>query len=60
MGILPTTDYWMIIKSLHTKDVSDSKSLLSHNHVLLTTSQQIAPEEANLPRPYKSTLSQLL
>ena len=30
---------------------------LSHDHVLQTASLQITPEEANLPRPYRSTLS---
>ena len=49
-GILPTTDYGTTIKSLHTKAVSDSKYLLSHNSVLQTASLHIAPEEANLPR----------
>ena len=32
---------------------------LSHNRVLHTASPQIAPEEVNLPRPYRSTLSLL-
>ena len=58
-GILPPADYGTTIKSLHTRAVAASKSLLSHNRVLQTTSPQIAPEETNLPRPYRSTLSQL-
>ena len=36
-----------------------SKSLLSHNRVLQTASLQIAPEEPNLPRLIRNTLSQL-
>ena len=47
------------IKSLHSNAVSDSKSLLSHSRFLQTASPHIAPEEANLPRPYRATLSQL-
>ena len=47
------------MNSLHTKTVSDSKSLLTRNRVLRTTSPQIAAEEANLPRPYRIILSQL-
>ena len=58
-GIIPPTDYGTTIKSLHTRAVSISKSFLSHNRVLQTVSPQIAPEKANLPRPYSITLSQL-
>jgi len=58
-GILPLSDYGTIIKSLHTKAASDSKSLLSRNRVLQTVSPQIATEEANLLRPYRTTLCQL-
>ena len=58
-GILPPTDYETTIKSLNTRVVTISKSLLSHNCVLQTVSPQIAPEEANFPGPYRSTLSQL-
>ena len=47
------------IKFLHARAVTISKSLLSRNCVLQTASPQIAPEEANLPRLYRSTLSQL-
>ena len=57
--ILPPSVYGTTIKSLHTKAVPDSKSLLSHNCVLLTASRQIEPEEANLPRPCRTTFSQL-
>ena len=56
---VPPTDYRTTIKSFHTKAVYDSKYLLSHNRVLQTVSRHIAPEESNLPRPYRSTLSQL-
>ena len=48
-----------MLYSLHIKAVSDSKFLSSHNCVLQTASPQVAPEEANLPRPYKTILSQL-
>ena len=58
-GILPPTDYGTIIKSLHTKAVSGSKSFLSHNRALQTASPQIARKETNHPRPYRTTLSQL-
>ena len=58
-GVLPPAEYGTTIKSLHTGAVAASKSLLSPNRVLQTTSPQIAPEETNLPRPYRSTLSQL-
>ena len=54
------TDYGISIKSLHTSAVTISKSLLSHNRVLQTASLQIAPEEVNLSRSYRSTLSQLI
>ena len=57
-GILPPTNYWTTIKSLHTRAVTITKSLLSPNRVLQTASPQITPEEANLPRPYRNTLSQ--
>ena len=49
--ILPPTDYGSTIKFLHTKAVSDSKSLLSHSRVFQTASPQIPPEQENLPRP---------
>ena len=58
-GILPNAEYGTTIRFLHTRAVAASKSLLSHNRVFQTTSPQIAPEETNLPRPYRSTLSQL-
>ena len=58
-GILSPADFGTTIKSLHTKDVSIFKSLLSHNRVLQTASPQIALEDANLPRQYRTTLSQL-
>jgi len=58
-GILPPGEYGTTIKSLHTRAAAASKSLLSYNRVFQTTSPQIAPEETNLPRPYRSTLSQL-
>ena len=58
-GILPPSDYGKTIKSLHTKAVSNCKSLLSHNHVLQTASLQIAPEEPNVSMPYSTVLSQL-
>ena len=54
----PPSDYWTPIKSLHTKSVPDSKSLLSHNHIP-QTSPQISAAETNISRPYRSTLSQL-
>ena len=50
-GILPPTDYGTTIKSLHTRDVP--------NLALQTASPQIALEETNLPKSYRSTLSQL-
>ena len=53
------SDYETTIKSLHTKTVSDSNSLLSYNRVLQTVSSQIAPEEANLTRLYRIIISQL-
>ena len=55
-GILPPTDYGTTIKSLHTRAIIISKSLISHNRVLQTTSPQIDPEEANLPRPFQTFL----
>ena len=58
-GILPPTDYETTIKSLHTRAVTISKTFLSHNRVLQTASPQISPEEAKLPRSYKSTLPQI-
>ena len=58
-GILLPTDYGTTIQSLHTRAVATSKSLLYHNRVLQTASPQIAPEEANFLRPYRSTPSQL-
>ena len=57
--ILPPTDYETTIKSLYTRAVTMFKSILSHNCVLQTASQQIAPEEAGHPRLYRSTFSQL-
>ena len=47
-GILYTSDYGTIIKSIHTKAVSDSKSYLTLN--LQTASLQIATEVSNLSR----------
>ena len=47
------------MKSLHTKAVSDYKSLISHNRLFQTASPQTAPKEANLPRPYRTTLSHI-
>ena len=44
---------------LHSKTVSESEFLLSHNLVLQAASPQIASDEAKLPRPFKTTLSQL-
>ena len=58
-GILPPTDYGTTIKSLHTRAVTISKSLLSHNRALQTASPQIDLEKVNLPRHYRCTLSQL-
>ena len=58
-SILPPTNYGTTIKSLHTRAVIISKSLLSHNRILQTASPQIALEETNLSWPYRSTLSQL-
>ena len=58
-GILSPTDYGTSIKSLHTRAVTITKSFLSYNRVLHTVSTQIAPEEANISYPYRSTLSQL-
>ena len=52
---LPPSDYGTTILSLYTKAVSDSKSLLSHNHVLMTASPQVTKEETNLPRPCRAT-----
>ena len=46
-------------KSLHTKAVSDCKSLLTRNRVLQTASPQRAVKKAFLPRAYRTTLSQL-
>ena len=43
-GILSPSDYGTTINSLHTKAVSDSKSVLSHNRVLQTASPQILLE----------------
>ena len=57
-GILAPAEYGTTIKSLHTRAVAASESLLSPNRVLQTASPQITPEEANLPRPYRNTLSQ--
>ena len=57
-GILPLTDFG-ITKSLHTRAVTISKSLFSHNHFFPNASPQIDPEEASLPRPYRNILSQL-
>ena len=54
-GILPLTDYGTNIKSLHT--IAVFGSVLFNNRILRTASPKIAPEEANLPRPYRSTLS---
>ena len=51
-GILPPSDFGITIKSLHTKAVSDSKSLETPNRVFQTAFPQIAAEEANLPRLY--------
>ena len=45
-------------RSPYTRAVTISKSLLSPSRVFQTASSQIAPEEANLPKPY-STFSQL-
>jgi len=60
-GILPLTDnYGTTIKSLHIKAVSDSKSVLSHSHVIQTASPQIALEEANLPRPYRRIMHNII
>ena len=53
-SVLPTSNYGTIIKSLHTETVSNFKSLLTRNRVLQTALPQIA-EEANLPRPYRTT-----
>ena len=50
---LPPTDYGTTIKPLHTRAVTIFKSFLSTNRVFQSASPQIAPEEANLPRPYK-------
>ena len=53
--ILPTTDY----KSLHTGTVPQTISSLASIRVIQTFSPEIAAEEANLPHPYRTSLSQL-
>ena len=55
--ILPTTNYKAIVKSLHTEMISQS---ISSNRLLKTASPKVgAAEEANFPRPYRTSLSQL-
>ena len=49
-SILSPSAYGTIIKSLHTKTVSNSKSLLTDSPVLQTASPQIVADEANPPR----------
>ena len=57
-GVLPTSNYGTTVKFLHTETVSKSISFLARNSFLHTASPQIPTEEANLPRPHMTTLSQ--
>ena len=56
-NILLATEYKTTIKSLHSEAVSQSISSQVHDCVLQTSSSQIAAEEANLPRPYRPSVS---
>ena len=58
-GIIPATSYKPTISSLHTSAVSSCIASRSPNRVLQSTPPPISEEEKSLPRPYRSTLSQL-
>ena len=58
-GTLPPSSYKYCLSNLHTSAVNHSILSLSNNRVLNAPAPQIDPSESSLPRPYRSTLSQL-
>ena len=58
-GTLPPASYNTVIKSLHTEAVATAIASQTPNRVLLSPPTTVAIEERSLPRPYRSTLSQL-
>ena len=58
-GILPLTSYKLTIANLHTQYVQNAISNLDPNPVLNTPAPPIHPSETQLPRPYRSILTQL-
>ena len=58
-GTLPPNTYKDTLRSLHTEAVGRSVASLQDNLVLGTPPPPVAVEELTLPRPYRTTLSQL-
>ena len=56
---LPPDSYRTTIQSLHTSAVASTLAARPPNRVLSSVPPPIAEEELSLPRPYRSTLSQL-
>ena len=58
-GILPPNSYRQTISSLHSEAVGRVLASSQPNRVLGTVPPPVAAEELSLPRPYRSTLSQM-
>ena len=58
-GILPPQNYTATIKSLHTEATATAIASSDPNDILQSLPPPVAEEETFLPRPYRTTLSQL-
>ena len=58
-GVLPPNDYKPTLQALHTTAVLSAISSRAPNKVLQSPPPPISEEEFSLPRPFRSTLSQL-
>ena len=58
-GALPPTQYKPTLKALHSSAVLSSIDSRNSNRVLSTQPPTISDEESSLPRPHRTTLSQL-
>ena len=58
-GVVPMGSYQKIINDVHTKAVSDAIVEIGNNIVLGAPAPAVHRSESQLPRPYRSTLSQL-
>ena len=58
-GTIPPHTYKAVLKSLHTAKVANTLTSRDPNRVLQIPPPPIGEEESSLPRPYRTTLSQL-